>query len=97
MGRHNDKNIREVLSEFVSSNERFANGYLSSGIEDVWKKEMGPVIAGYTTKVKFYEGVLKVYVKSAPLKHELLHGKEKIISIINEALGKPMIREVEIY
>lgn len=97
MGRHNDKNIREVLSEFVASNDKFAQGYFSSGIEDVWKKEMGPVIAGYTTKVRFYDGVLKIYVRSAPLKLELLHGKEKIIAIMNEALGKPLISSVEVF
>ena len=97
MGRHNDKNIRDVLSDFVSSNDRFAKGYYTSAMDDTWKTEMGPVIAGYTSRVQFNDGVLKVYVVSAPLRYELLQGKDKIITIMNEALGRKIITSVEIY
>ncbi|MBK9736783.1 MAG: hypothetical protein IPO92_18205 [Saprospiraceae bacterium] len=40
---------------------------------------------------------MKVYLTSAPLKKELLMGKDKIINIINEAAKETLITQVEIY
>lgn len=97
MARHNDKSIREVLNEFITGNSKVSKGYHTKHIEDVWKEQMGPVISGYTSKILYKEGTMKVYLTSAPLKRELLLGKDKIISIINEALGQDLVISVEIY
>jgi hypothetical protein len=97
MGRHNDKSIKEVLSDFIASNNKVAKGFHTAQIEEVWKKEMGSIIAGYTSRIYFNGGVLKIYLTSAPLKKELSMGKEKIIAIINEALQLPLVTVVEIY
>jgi predicted nucleic acid-binding Zn ribbon protein len=97
MGRHNDKNIKEVLADYMQSNDRVSRGYYSSRMEEIWQTNMGNVIAGYTKKVTFYNGVLKVYLTSSPLKKELLMGRDKIIDIMNEAIGDQIVKEVEIY
>jgi len=97
MGRHNDKNIKEVLNDYMASNVKVAKGYYTSHIDEVWKQEMGPIISGYTNKIYFKDGLLKIYLTSAPLKKELSMGKLRIIEIINTALGTDLIKEVEIY
>jgi hypothetical protein len=97
MARHNDKSIKDVLGDFMASNKKVAKGYHTSKIEEVWKQEMGSMISGYTSKLYFKEGVLKVYLTSSALKKELLFGKAKIIKNMNEALGIAIITEVEIY
>ncbi|MBC7884136.1 MAG: DUF721 domain-containing protein [Saprospiraceae bacterium] len=97
MGRHNDKSIKDVLSDFITSNPRVSKGYHTAQLEEIWKEQMGPIIAGYTQKIYFKEGVLKVYLTSAPLKKELLMGKDKIMSIINEVVNETLITQVEIY
>jgi hypothetical protein len=97
MGRHNDRKINDVLTAFIASNDRISNGYHASMIDKIWKDEMGPVISGYTTRISFGEGILNVYVSSAPLRKELMMGKEKIIQNLNEAIGTTVIREVRIY
>ena len=97
MGRINDKSIKEVLNEFISGNARVSKGYHTKHIEEVWKEKMGPIISGYTSKITYQEGTVKVYINSAPLKKELLMGKAKIIGIINEALGDEIVSSVEIY
>lgn len=97
MGRHNDKNIKEVLSDFMASNTKVAKGYYTSHIDEVWKQEMGPIITGYTTKIYFRDGVLKVYLTSAALKKELSMNKIKLIENLNTALGTELITAVEIY
>lgn len=97
MFRGNDKNIKEVLNEYLSQNSKVAKGYYTTNIEDVWKSEMGPLIAGYTHKLLFNKGVLKVYLTSSVLKNELALGKDKIIKNLNEALGNNIIEKVEVY
>lgn len=97
MGRHNDKSIREVLNEFISTNSRVSKGYHTKHIEEIWKEQMGPIISGYTSKILFRDGAMSVYLTSAPLKKELLHGKDKIIAIINETLGQELVKSVDIY
>jgi predicted nucleic acid-binding Zn ribbon protein len=97
VGRHNDKSIKEVLGDFIASNNKVAKGFYTAQIEEIWKTEMGPVIARYTSKVYFKDGVLKIYVTSAPLKRDLLMGKDKIIGIINDTLKKEIVTIVEIY
>lgn len=97
MGRHNDKSIKEVLGEFIASNKKVAKGFNTARIEEIWRSEMGPVISGYTNKIYFKEGVLKIYLTSSPLKKELMMGKDKIISIINDALHQALVTSVEIY
>lgn len=95
--RSNDKSIKEVLYDFLSQNTSVAKGYFSSHMEDVWKSEMGPMITGYTEKIAFHKGVLKVYLNSSVLKKELSMGKEKIKININKAFGTEVVEKVEIY
>lgn len=97
MGRHNDKNIKEVLGAYLASNKRVAKGYYTSHISDVWKEMMGPTIAGYTSKITFRDGVLKIYLESSALKKELSMSKEKIIKLLNEALGHEVVLSVELF
>jgi hypothetical protein len=97
MGRHNDKNIKDVLNDFMASNAKVAKGYYTSHIDEVWKQEMGPIISGYTNKIYFRDGLLKIYLTSAPLKKELSMAKVKIIENLNAALGMELIKEVEVY
>jgi hypothetical protein len=97
MGRHNDKNIKDVLTDYMASNAKVAKGYYTSHIDDVWKQEMGPIISSYTSKIYFRDGLLKIYLTSAPLKKELSMGKSKIIENLNAALGMDLIKEVEVF
>ena len=97
MGRHNDKPIRDVLNEFILGNAKVSKGYHTKHLEDVWKEEMGPVISSYTSKILFRDGTLTVYLTSAPLKKELLMGKDKIVGIINGALGQDLVKFVELF
>lgn len=97
MGRHNDKNIKEVLNDFLASNQRVAKGYYISHIDEVWKQEMGPIISSYTTRIYFKDGALKVYLTSAALKKELSLSKEKAINLLNTALGSVIVQTIEFY
>lgn len=97
MSRHNDKPIKDVLHEYISTNQKVSKGYHTLHIQEVWSEQMGPLIASYTSKITYSNGVLRVTLTSSPLKKELSMGKEKIIDIINTSLGQPLVKEVIIY
>lgn len=94
MARHNDKNIKDVMQDMLARNKRLSSGFHSVRIEEIWKEQMGPVISRYTKSVALKGNVLRVSVDSAPLRRELVLGKQKIMENINKALGTPMIEEV---
>ncbi len=68
-----------------------------SRVKDAWVEVMGPPIVKYTTKLSCAKSKLYVQVSSPALKHELNYSKEKIIQVLNEKLGEPVIREVVVF
>ena len=65
-------------------------------IDEVWEKIMGKTIARYTEKIEIHGQTLYITTHVAPLKQELLYKKERIMELVNEALGEKLIKEVVI-
>ncbi|HEY4335260.1 MAG TPA: DUF721 domain-containing protein [Puia sp.] len=65
-------------------------------IEEVWEQIMGKTVARYTDKIQIHGHTLYVNTAIAPLRHELLYQKDKIVQRVNEALGENVIKEVVI-
>ena len=63
-------------------------------VTSCWEKIMGKTIARYTKALFFKEGKLYVELTSAPLKHELVMNKTKVIKNINDEVGEELIEEV---
>ncbi|CAM4174438.1 MULTISPECIES: DUF721 domain-containing protein [Flavobacterium] len=83
--------IKDVLQNFISQNK------LESGIDKVdvkgaWLKMMGNGVGTYTEAVELKNNTLYVKLTSSVLREELSHGKEKIIAMINDEMGKDLIR-----
>jgi len=55
---------------------------------------MGNGVNNYTTAIKLVRDVLYVQLSSSVLREELSYGKEKIIAMLNEALGKDLIKKL---
>ena len=55
---------------------------------------MGNGVNSYTREVRLERGILYVSSSSAVLREELSHGKSKIVSMLNEALGKDLVQKV---
>lgn len=94
MKTYNDRNIKEVLAEFVGSHKRIQRGVTNVGLRKVWDEQMGSMIAGYTQDLRLYQGVLTIKLSSAPLRYELSMAPEKIIKILNEGMGGDVVKEV---
>ena len=92
--KHNDRNIKEVLSDMIDSNKKLQKGYDTVRIEEAWQQEMGKMICSYTQKLRYKDGVLTVYLLSAPLRNELSMSKEKVINLINKACNGDVVKSI---
>jgi predicted nucleic acid-binding Zn ribbon protein len=87
--------LGDALQLFLQKS-KLKKGIQAVQIEEVWAKIMGKTVAKYTDKLQIIGTTLFVTTAVAPLKNELLYQKEKIIALVNEALGEKAIAEVVI-
>lgn len=85
--------IGDALKEFIESN-RLEKGLDKVNAKEAWVKVMGVAISKYTTDIKLDRGTLFVQLSSSVLREELSYGKEKIIKLLNEELGKELIAKL---
>ncbi|AWM14437.1 DUF721 domain-containing protein [Flavobacterium sp. NRK F10] len=92
--RLNEENsIADVLKEFIQTNN-LQKGMDKIDVREAWKKLMGNGVLNYTTEIVLKNETLYVGLSSAVLKEELSYGKEKIVNMLNEELGKSIIRNI---
>ena len=92
--RTNDHlSISEALQEFVTDN-KLQKGLDKVHVRDVWNSQMGPAIEKYTTAIKLEKDTLFVQLSSSVLREELSYGKEKIIKMLNEELGRELVKKL---
>ncbi|CAM3993989.1 DUF721 domain-containing protein [Flavobacterium branchiophilum] len=89
----NEECLADVIKEIIKKNK------LQSGIDDVnvreaWKSIMGNGVNAYTEDVILKSGKLYVKLSSSTLRAELSYGKDKIITLLNEALRREVVQEV---
>ena len=89
------KNLSKIIED-VFSQKHFRIGIDNIKVQDAWVKTMGKNIQKYTYKVYYKKGVLYVKLKSSVLKEELTFEKVKIITLINNELGKEYIKDMEL-
>ncbi len=63
-------------------------------VQIAWEKMMGNGVNNYTTAVSLQRDTLYVQLSSSVLREELSYGKEKIITMLNEELGKDIIKKL---
>lgn len=92
--RHNEHmKLGEVLKEFVENN-KLQDGLDKVDVREAWEQLMGNGVNHYTMNVVLKKHTLHVQLSSSVLREELSYGKEKIIAMLNEALGKPLINKL---
>lgn len=86
-------NISEALKDFVETN-RLEKGLDKVNVRDAWAALMGNGVNNYTTSIELKNEILYVQLSSSVLREELSYGKEKIASMLNEELGKEIIKKI---
>ena len=87
--------LGDALKEFLKQS-KLKTSIQALQIEEIWEQIMGKTISKYTDNIKIHGKTLYINPAVAPLKQELLFQKEKIIQLVNEALGELLIEEVVI-
>jgi len=85
--------IGDVLHDFIESN-KLQKGIDEIDIREAWNKLMGVAIEKYTTALKLERETLFVRLSSSVLREELSYGKQKIIAMLNEEVGKEIIKKI---
>ncbi|MCL6296620.1 DUF721 domain-containing protein [Jejuia spongiicola] len=85
--------ISDALKEFVEIN-KLEKGLNKVNVADAWAKLMGNGVNNYTTAVNLERDTLYVQLSSSVLREELSYGKQKIINMLNEELGKEIIKKL---
>jgi hypothetical protein len=92
--RHNDQQkIDDLLKSFVKEN-KLEKGLDKVNVEATWRDLMGNGVNNYTNSVKLHQDTLYVELSSSVLREELSYGKDKILTMLNEALGKNLITKL---
>lgn len=95
MAKRNNENlsIADALKEFVETN-KLEQGLNKVNVADAWASLMGNGVNNYTIAVQLERDILYVKLSSSVLREELSYGKEKIIRMLNESLGKELIKKL---
>ncbi len=92
--RHNSHlPLGEALNEFIKEN-KLQKGMDKVDARDAWVKLMGNGVNNYTSNVELKNETLYVSLTSSVLREELSMGKTKIISMINEELGRELVKKL---
>jgi len=95
MAKRNNEhiNISDALKEFIETN-KLEKGLDKVNVADAWAKLMGNGVNNYTTSVNLERETLYVQLSSSVLREELSYGKQKIITMLNDELGKEIIKKL---
>ncbi|TNJ46125.1 DUF721 domain-containing protein [Tamlana fucoidanivorans] len=92
--RHNEHmSISDALKEFIETN-KLEKGLDKVNIAKAWENLMGNGVNNYTTSIKLERDTLYVQLSSSVLREELSYGKQKIINMLNEEVGKEIIKKL---
>ena len=85
--------LNDALKSFINNN-KLQKGLDEISVQDAWNSVMGNAISKYTTNLSLERDVLYVQLSSSVLREELSYGKTKIINLLNEELGKELIKKI---
>ncbi|CAI8300421.1 MAG: Uncharacterised protein [Flavobacteriales bacterium UBA4585] len=92
----NEQSMGEALSLWLDR-YRLRRGTDETRVLQAWDELMGPSVVRQTTTKKVQNQILYVQLESAVVRKELLMVKSKIVSSINEHLGREAIKDVHLY
>lgn len=96
MKRNEAKTVGEIFDEAMSQ-AGVTEIYDEQRASYLWPEVVGPTVNRFTTRRYVERGVLHVFISSASLKSELSFLTATLVSRINEAVGKNVIRSIVIH
>lgn len=92
--RNNDnQSIEDILKEFVQTNN-LEQVLDKVNVREAWANLMGNGVNNYTTAIELKHETLYVQLSSSVLREELSYGNEKIVKMLNESIGKDVVKKL---
>jgi len=85
--------MSEALNNFIQKN-KLQHGIDKVNAREAWVNLMGNGVNNYTTAIELRNATLYVSLSSSVLREELSHGKSKILDMLNEELGKNLVKKI---
>lgn len=85
--------LGELLGEFIKENS-LQKGMDRVDVRQAWTQLMGNGVNSYTRAVELKNDILYVSLSSSVLREELSLGKTKIITMINEEMGREVVKKL---
>ena len=89
----NDRSLGEAIREWLKE-QGLEQKLNEAKLLNSWDEQVGPMISRHTSKVYISRGRLFVKLDSPALKNELSYSREKLVKMLNEAVGADVIEEV---
>ena len=95
MARRDNENtsMKDALSAFIQKN-KLEKGMDKVDAREAWIRLMGNGVNNYTTEIELRFDTLYISLSSSVLREELSLGKSKIIRMINEEIGKDLVKKL---
>ncbi len=90
------ESIRRIIDRVISQTDS-ADAFLEQRACYLWVEVVGPGVNRYTSRRYVDNGVLHVYLTSAPLKNELSFHRAALTERINSIIGKNVLKDIMIH
>ncbi|MDE6368876.1 MAG: DUF721 domain-containing protein [Muribaculaceae bacterium] len=90
------KTFGEIFNEAMTR-VGMSDAYDEQRASYLWTEIVGPTINRFTTRRYINNGVLHVYITSAPLKSELSFLTDTLMKRINDAVGRQVVTSIVIH
>ncbi len=89
------QSMEEVIKAMIQQNN-LKKGMQQISVKETWHELMGAGVSRHTSEVKLQGKTLYVILNSSVLREELSYGKDKIIRMMNEAIGEDLISRLRL-
>ena len=93
MKKSNEQSLGQVIEELLVA-YKLKSKLNEFRLIDSWEKIMGSAIAKRTEELYIQKKVLYIRLNSAVLREELFSARDKIMNMLNEEAGSPVIEEI---
>ena len=94
MRRTNEKSLGKILQDVIKDNN-LGDGITQAKINEIWVELMSRPIISRTTKLRFINKKLTIYLTSSVIRNELDYQKDELKKQFNDRLGETTIEKIE--